>query len=216
MAWDIDWLDFELGMYQDSLHHRVREAYRAAHKVLEDAYRKGREKLEQDLKASKDDEDRELNSQIIDYEDARWVEQKEALAAMALALLASLTKSFLDEQKGRNLNKSHPPDPKGYGGKGQSQLLKQITEYKARFNVDLEKLDSFETVREVEIARHCCLHRDGVPTRDYLTLTKRRLLDERENISMTPEQLDLFIEELARFGDSLNTAMREVRRKDAR
>jgi len=42
------------------------------------------------------------------------------------------------------------------------------------------------------------------------------LLDERENISMTPEQLDLFIEELARFGDSLNTAMREVRRKDAR
>jgi hypothetical protein len=119
---------------------------------------------------------------------------------MALALLASLTKSLLDEQKGRNLNKTHPPDPKDYGRKGQPQLLKQIAEYKARFNVDLEKLDCFETVRgEVELARNCCLHREGVPTDDYLKLTKKRLLDERDNISITPEQLDSFIDELSCF-----------------
>ena len=34
MAWNLDWLDFELGQYQESLHHRVREAYHAAYKVL--------------------------------------------------------------------------------------------------------------------------------------------------------------------------------------
>src|SRR5713226_1821335 len=147
MTWNLDWLDFELGQYKESLQHRVREAYHAAYKVLEDAYQTTRKKLEQDdLKNPKDDDERQWDAEIINYEDERWLEQREALATMALTLLASLTKSFLDEQKGRNLNKSHPPDPNGYGGKGKSQLQKQIDEYKARFGVDLEKLDCFETV----------------------------------------------------------------------
>ena len=207
------WLDSELYRYQDSLHHRVREAYRAAYNVLESAYRAENEKLEQDLTASTDDEDRELNSQIINYENDRWREQREALAAMALALLATLNKSFLDAEKGWNLNKSHPPDPKGYGGKRQSQLVKQVIEYKSRFGVDLETLDGFETVREVELARHCCLHNEGEPTTDYFTLTKTRLLNGRFNISLTPEQLDSFIDELSRFGDRLSAGMTENRKK---
>jgi hypothetical protein len=43
----------------------------------------------------------------------------------------------LDEQKHR-WNKTHPPDPK-YAGK--SDLLKLVTEYRAHFNIDLEKID---------------------------------------------------------------------------
>jgi len=113
MSWDSDWLDFEVGLYQESLRRRVRAAYHAAHKVLEDEYRRGKEKLEQDLKQQRDEEDDpNWGFQILAYEDERWLEQREALAAMALTLLASLTKSFLDEQKGRNLNKTHPPDAK--------------------------------------------------------------------------------------------------------
>jgi hypothetical protein len=212
MSWNIDWLDFELREYQESLHNRVHEAYHAAHKVLDDAYRVGKKKLEAELgeKDRPDDDEREWDAQLIDYEDYRWLDQQEALAAMALALLASLTKSFLDEQKGRSLNKSHPPDPKGYGGKGKSQLLKQIDEYKARFGVDLERLECFETVREVELARNSCLHNEGTPTEDYLKFTQKRLLDERGSINVTPKQLDTMIDELSRFGDWLNKAMREV------
>ena len=82
------------------------------------------------------------------------MEQTEALAAMALALLATLMKDFLKEQK-RQMDKTHPPDAKGYPGK--SELLRRVSEYKARFNIDLQKIEGFETVREVELARNCCL-----------------------------------------------------------
>jgi hypothetical protein len=207
------WLDFELHRYQDSLHHRVREAYGAAYDVLESAYRKQKEESENDLKASTDEEDRELDARIINYEKERWGEQQEALAAMALALLASLTKLFLDEAKGESLNKSHPREAKGYGGKGQSQLAKQVIEYKSRFGVDLEALKDFKTVREVELARHCCLHNEGMPTDDYLQHTKKRPLNERGNISLTPELLDSLINELSSFGDGLSAGMTENRKK---
>ena len=203
-------LDYDLNVYQDSLHRRVRAAYLAGYSVLEKTYREGREKLEQDLKKPTDADDIELTSQIINYEDERWIEQRGALAAMALALLASLTKSFLDDEKGW-MDKTHPPDPKGYAGK--AQLFKQVTEYKARFGIDLEKLDGFETVREVELARHCCLHRGGVPNKDYKNKTKNRLLSEYGNIDMTREQLDLLIKELSRFGDLLSAEMREFRKR---
>jgi len=34
-----------------------------------------------------------------------------------------------------------------------------VTEYNARFGVDLEQIECFETVREVELAHNCCVHR---------------------------------------------------------
>jgi hypothetical protein len=210
MTWHFDWPDFELNDYQDSLHHRVQQAYAAAFRVLEEAYQKARKKLDEDLKASKDEEDFSLNSQIIDYEDYRWIEQQEALAAMALTLLASRTKSFLNEQKGRNLDKAFPRKKGRYAG--SSELQRRITEYKERFGVDLEKIECFETVREVEVARDCCVHQEGIPTDDYLNKTQKRLLDERDNISITPKQLDTFIKELSRFGDALNKVMKGVRK----
>jgi hypothetical protein len=212
MSWqDFDWLDFELGEYKDSLSHRVREAYMAAHLVLKKAHDEGREKLEQQQKEAPNEDDFDLTSQIIGYEDLRWMEQTEALAAMALALLASLTKTFLDEQK-RRMEKTHPPDPKGYKGKG---LIRQVAEYKARFNIDLEGIEGFETVREVELARNCCLHNGGTPTEDYQTQTKQRLLDEMVIMNLKPEQLDLLIKELGQFIDSVSNQMRGVRKKAA-
>jgi hypothetical protein len=211
MSWEnIDWLDFELGEYQDSLNHRVHQAYNAAYRVLDDAYQAAKKKLEEDAKAPKDQEDFDLTSQIIDYEEHRWLEQQEALAAMALTLLASLTKSFLNEQKGRNLDKTHPPKQGRYAG--SSELQRRITEYKERFDVDLEKIECFETVREVELARDSCVHQEGIPTEDYLKKTQKRLLDERDNISISPKILDTFIEELSRFADGLNKAMKAVRK----
>lgn len=212
MSWDnfVDWLDFELGDYQDSLHHRVHQAYNAAYQVLEEAYQKAKKKLEEDLKKSKDEEDLSLNSQIIDYEDYRWIDQQEALAAMALTLLASLTKSFLNEQKGRSLDKTHPPKQGRYAG--SSELQRRITEYRERFGVDIEGIECFETVREVELARDCCVHEEGTPSDDYLNKTQKRLLDEGKKISITPKQLDTFIEELSRFGEALNKVMKEIRK----
>jgi hypothetical protein len=93
MSWQgFDWLDFEIGQYKESLDHRVREAYIAAYSVLEKAYREGKEKLEQEQKKAANEEDFSLTTQIINYEDFRWMEQTEALTAKALALLANLVR----------------------------------------------------------------------------------------------------------------------------
>jgi hypothetical protein len=208
---DWDWLDIELGRYKDSLDRRVREAYLAAHSVLEREHRQGQEKLQHDLDKAADEEDMAFNRDIVTYEEGRWTDQTEALAAMALALLASLNKSFLDEQKNQ-MNRTHPPAPKGYGGK--SVLLKQVAEYKARFRLDLEKIDGFDALREVELARHCCLHGGGALTKDYETQTKQRLVGERGDIDMTPKTLDLLIRELSEFADSLSSQMREIRKRE--
>jgi hypothetical protein len=206
-----DWfhfLELDVEHYKSSLHRRIREAYLAAYSVLEREHRKGQEQTEQYLDAATDEEDISLYEGILSYEEDRWADQTEALAAMALALLASLNKSFLDEQKNL-MNKTHPPAPNGY--KGKSQLLKQVTEYEARFGLNLDKIDEFETVREVELARHCCLHKESHLTEDYRTQTKQRLVGNRGDIDMKPGALDLFIEELSKFADSLFSQMQGIR-----
>jgi hypothetical protein len=212
MSWEsIDWLDFELNEYQESLHVNVREAYDAAYAVLEKAHKKGHDELSEDLKKATGSEDFDYIPQAIQFEELRWEQQAEALAAMALALLASLTEAFLDEQKGRQLDKTHAPAAAGYAGK--SKLLRNVTEYKERFGVDLEAIAEFKTVREVILARHCCLHNGRSPSEDYNNQTEKRLIGESGNITLTPKQLDMLIKELSQFGDTLNKAMREVRKK---
>jgi hypothetical protein len=67
-------------------------------------------------------------------------------------------------------------------------------------------------VREVELARNSCLHHEGVPNEDYLSQTKKRLLDERGNLNVTPQQLDSLIDGLSRFADVLNKTMKGVRK----
>jgi hypothetical protein len=212
MIWlEFDLFKFEGQMFQESLNHRVREAYLAAYSVLEKTCSERQEGLYKQLNSITEDldgEQRALTEEVIGYEEIRWLEQKEALAAMAIALLASLNKSFLDAQK-RMLNKTHPADPKRkYAGK--SELLKLVTEYRARFNIDLVKIDGFESVREITLARNCCLHCGGWPDEDYKTQTNQRLLDTGGIISMQPEQLDSLIGELSQFGKSLSTLMSEV------
>jgi hypothetical protein len=199
-------------MFEDSLNHRVREAYLAAYSVLEKAYGERQEELYKELNTITEDPDgeyRALTTQVIDYEEIRWLEQREALAAMAMALLASLNKSFLDSQK-RMLNKTHPAN-KIYK---DEHLPRQIKEYNDRFKIDLTTLEGFETVREIELARHCCLHNQGSPTKDYEKQTAQRLLDTNRIINLTPEQLDSIIGELSQFGKSLNALMSDARTKE--
>jgi hypothetical protein len=214
MTWlNFDLFRFEWQMFEDSLNHRVREAYLAAYSVLEKAYGERQEELYKELNTITEDPDgeyRALTTQVINYEKSRWMEQRKALAAMAIALLASQTKTFLDEQKIR-WHKTHPADPKGYAGK--SELLKLVTEYRARFDIDLEKIGGFDTVLEVALARNCCLHKGGLPDEDYTTKTKQRFLDDNGEISLKLEQLDSIIGELSQFGKSLNALMSDVWKK---
>jgi len=106
--------------------------------------------------------------------------------------------------------KTHPPEAK-YEGK--SELLKLVTEYRARFNIDLEKIEGFETVREVGLARNCCVHKGSPRDEDYKKQTKQRLLNDNGNISLTPKQLDLIIGELSHFAKSLSGLLSESRKK---
>jgi Phage integrase family len=189
----------------------VAKMKRHVHVLKHTTDHKGKDKLVAELarQRAEYEEDENWGFQMLNYEDDRWREQTEALAAMALALLASLTKVFLDEQKGGSLNKTHPPHRKAYEGK--SELMRRVTEYKARFGVDLEALDYFETVREIELARNCALHNEGFFSEHYCKLTKMRLSIDSERINLSPEQLDCFIKEFSSFGDSLGKALKEVR-----
>lgn len=50
MAWiNFDWLKYESEQFQESLNHRIREAYLAAYGVLEKAYGGTKEKLHEEL-----------------------------------------------------------------------------------------------------------------------------------------------------------------------
>jgi hypothetical protein len=144
------------------------------------------------------------------YQEYRWDEQMQALAAMALSLLATSNKSFLDQLKGL-FNIIRPPDKKGYRGK--SQLQKQIAEYNGRFGVDLEKINGFETIREVGLARDCCLHNEGMLTEEYRQQTKQRLVDKYERISVNPKLLDTFLLEISQFSRELCAQMKDMREK---
>ena len=212
MVWlNFDLFKFEGQMFQESLNHRVRAAYHAAYSVLEKAHREKQEELYKQLNSITEDvdgEQRVLGEEVIGYEEIRWLEQREALAAMAMALLASLNKSFLDSQK-RMLNKKHPAT-KTYKGE---HLFRQIEEYGDRFKIDLTTVEGFETVREIELARHCCLHNESIPTKDYETQTARRLIGDDGLINVTPDQLDSIIGELSQFGKSLIIRLIEFREK---
>jgi hypothetical protein len=70
-----------------------------------------------------------------------------------------------------------------------------------------ETIQGFATVRETELARHCCLHNDGTPTDDYLQHTECRLV-KREKITIDLELLDQFIKELAGFGRDVTREMK--------
>ena len=196
MVWiDFDWLKYEAEQFQGSLNHRIREAHRAAYAVLRKAHEEATEELQAELNSATDDESRELTSQVIDYEELRWIWQTEALAAMALTLLASRTESFLNEHWHR-FDKTHPPDSER--SKRGSKLLKMVRKYRTRFNVDLETICGFETVREVVLARNCCVHNGNSPDKDYKTQsTTKRLLSTTGNINLTPEDLDIIIGELS-------------------
>ena len=190
----------------DEACRRIREAYHAAYKVLAGAHQQRLADLKKEIARAKNGEDIYDIQQILWYEESRWREQTRTLGAMAIALLGSATKSHLDRQKSRRA-RTHPADPKGYAG--GSQLQRQVTEYDARFDVDLERVECFQTVRELELARNDCLHNEGIPTENYMTQTRRRLLDEDEIINMSPEALELFIGELSTFFSSLQGQMRE-------
>lgn len=141
-------------------------------------------------------------------EEYRWGEQTQALAAMALTLTASANKSFLDQMK-RLFSGTHPPDPKPYPGR--SQLFKQISEYKARFGVELDKITAFETVREVELARNCCVHDEGRLSEDYSKQTRQRLVGTHGYIDITPDLLTTFLLEISEFARELSAQIKVVR-----
>jgi hypothetical protein len=117
---------------------------------------------------------------------------------------------FLVGRRERTLNKTHPLE-KDY--KKKKHLPRQIAEYNDRFKIDLTTVEGFETVREIELARHCCLHNQGSPTKHYKKQTAQRLLDTNGIINLTPDQLDSIIGELSQFGKSLNALMSDVWKK---
>jgi hypothetical protein len=108
-------------------------------------------------------------------------------------------------------DKTHASSPNGYPGR--NQLQKQAAEYAARFDVDLEQIAGFESIREVELARHCCLHNEGKLTDDYSQQTKQRFVGEDGKINLTPTVLDGLLLDLAGFSKELFTRMKAIRAK---
>jgi hypothetical protein len=137
---NIDWIDIAVSGVRFSLNQRVSLAYMAAFSVLDKAHLEAIGLLKQQRDAAQSEE--EYSSAVYDCgdEDYRWAEQTQALAAMALTLIASTTKLFLDQMK-KLFDKDCPRDPKGYPGK--SELHRYVSEYKMRFGVDIDHIASF-------------------------------------------------------------------------
>jgi hypothetical protein len=190
-----------------SINERVLPAYLAAYELLHRTHVERIETCKQTTNsAASEEEYADARGDLTD-EEYRWQEQTQALATMVLTLTASANKSFLDQMK-RLFASTHPPAPQ-YSGK--SQLLRQVTEYKARFGVDLEKIRSFETIREIELARHCGVHDDGRLSADYSAQTRQRLVGEHGYIDLTPEKLTNILSEIEQFARALSTEMKGVR-----
>jgi hypothetical protein len=211
VSWhDLDWLEVQVWDYQTALNDRVREAYLAAHSVLEKTFAAREKWYEQEMARAEDEANAEAAHEQLQSAEIRWHEQRQALAAMTFALLAIVNKSFLDGMK-KFFDKTRAPDPKGYLGK--SQLQRQAAEYMARFDVGLERIAGFESIREVELARHCCLHKEGELTDDYRHQTKQRFVAEDGRINLTAKGLDDLLLELGAFSKELCNCMKAVRAK---
>jgi hypothetical protein len=208
---NIDWIDIAVSGNRFSLNERVSAAYLAAFSVLDKAHLEMIVLCKQQRDAATTQE--EYARVICDFgdEDYRWTEQTQALAAMALTLIASTNKSFLDQIK-KLFIETCPPDPKGYPGK--SELYRYISEYKSRFGVDLETITSFETIREVVLARNCCVHKEGHLDKDYIGQTRQRLVGTHGYIDITPEMLTQFLSEIDQFCHGLAVEMKAVRSRD--
>jgi len=203
-----DWIDVAVSDNHFGLNERVRPAYLAAYMVLNRTHLEKIASLQQQLHQATSYEDHaDVNGELMD-EDYRWSEQTQALAAMALTLIASTNKAFLDQMK-RLFTETHPPDPKGYAGK--SELQRRVFEYRARFKIDLEKITAFDIIREVELARNCSVHYDGQLSEDYKEQTRQRLVGAHGYIDITPECLASLLSEIDQFSRSLSTDMKIVR-----
>jgi hypothetical protein len=209
-AMKLDLIDLMLTDYHSGLNDRVREAYLAAYTVLERTHL-ARKSICGDCidEAENAEEFADANCDL-SFENDRWSDQTEALAAMALTMIASANKSFLDGIK-RLFEKTCPSHPRGY--QGSSQLEKRIAEFRSRFGIDLEAITSFDTIREIELARNCCVHFDGKLTDHYVAQTRKRMAGENGYISMTPAFLDQLLLELADFSRNLCKQMKSIRDK---
>ena len=205
---NIDWIDVAVSDNNFSLNERVRPAYLAAFSVLNQVHLERTNLCKQQMDAATSQEEYADGMSDLMDEDYRWAEQTQALATMALTLVASTNKSFFDQMK-RLFVETHPPNPKAYPG--PSQLHKQISEYKARFGVDLEKVTAFGTIREVELARNCCVHAEGHLSKDYREQTQQRLVGTHGYIDITPAMLTQLLSEIDQFSRSLSTEMKNVR-----
>jgi hypothetical protein len=202
-----DWIDVVVSDNHFSLSERVLPAYLAAYEVLHRTHLERVEQCKQSIARVTSQEEYADARCDLDDEEYRWQEQTQALATMALTLTASANKSFLDQLK-RLFASTHPANSQ-YSGK--SQLLKQITEYKARFGVNLENVRHFGTIREVELARHCCIHEDGHVSADYRGKTTQRLVGTHGYIDLTPAMLTSILSEIYEFAHALSVEMKKAR-----
>jgi hypothetical protein len=203
----IDWIDVVVSDNHFGLNERVLPAYLAAYEVLHRTHLERVEECDQSIARVTSQEEYADALSYLNDEQYRWREQTQALATMALTLTVSANKSFLDQMK-KLFASTHPADLQ-YSGK--SQLLKQITEYTARFGVDLEEVKHFSTIREVELARNCCVHDDGLLSTDYLGQTGQRFAGTNGYIDLTPELLTSILSEIYEFAQGVSVEMKKVR-----
>lgn len=204
----IDMIDNAVFGIRFSLNECVRAAYLAAFSVLDRAHLEMAGQCKKQMDAATSQEAYADGMCELMDEDGRWAEQTQALAAMALTLIASTNKSFLD-QMAKLFIKTCPPCPEGYSGK--SELHRHISEYKSRFGVNLEKITSFEAIREVVLARNCCVHDEGRLNKDYSEQTSQRFVGTHGYIDITPDILNQLLSEIDQFSQGLAVAMKTVR-----
>jgi hypothetical protein len=145
-------------------------------------------------------------SYYLDWLAEEYREQCAALAAMTFALLWRAIRFHLESMKNL-LGKRFTPQ---YSPAGKSELERFVNEFQSRFGVRLEGLCHFATVREVVLARNSTLHSSDGPSKDYKEQTRNRCVGQFGELNLTPELLEMLVEELKQFIRELGAEMSRV------
>jgi hypothetical protein len=167
--------DFDFSLDAKNLILRV---FDIASNALDDEWKKYLEAYEREISDDADESVIGIAFSERDWEERLFWQRRQAVGVLALDWLKSSFQSALHQTK-RYLDKSHPPNPKGYKTKG-GWLAEVSKEYRERFKIDFTLEPSFDRIEELVLARNAGIHRDeGNPLKRYLAQAAKAKIEPR-------------------------------------
>jgi len=209
MIWhDINLIIIDSESFKRDLRSVVELSFTETHKLLRKTHEADILKAQQEKYDDNDEVNHSIRWQVEAHLETQFEDDSRIVATMTLAAIASLTESYLKTLKSW-FDKKRPPNAAGY--KGEGALAKLVSEYAARFQINLDTLAGFSMVREVVFARNALIHQAGhIEDENYLKFGPT-LIDESGRVNLSPEQCSGVLKQVELFADELATTLTELR-----